>query len=72
MKAGVHGLPQAGIHGDSRPGGSAFAICISGGYGDNVDMGDKMYVALSPYRVICHGSPSLRIAFMSAQVCSTQ
>ncbi|KAF8548714.1 SRA-YDG [Imleria badia] len=42
MKAGVHGQRQAGIHGDSSTDGGAFSICISGGYKDDKDMGDKI------------------------------
>lgn len=51
MKAGVHAQSQAGIHGDPKDGGGAFSICISEGYEDNEDLGDKMYVNLPPPRV---------------------
>ncbi|KAF8135181.1 PUA-like domain-containing protein [Boletus edulis] len=40
--AGVHAPTWAGIHGDSSPDGGAFSICISGGYEDNKDNGDKI------------------------------
>lgn len=48
MGAGVHALSQAGIHGDARENGGAYSICLSGGYEDNKDLGDKMYVNLPP------------------------
>jgi len=41
-KAGVHGQTQAGIHGDSSEDGGAFSICLSGGYGDDNDRGEKI------------------------------
>lgn len=44
MRAGLHAMRQAGIHGDSRPGGGAYSICLSEGYEDNRDDGDRMYV----------------------------
>lgn len=50
LKAGVHAQSQAGIHGDSSPNGGAFSICISEGYEDNRDLGDKMYVTLLPHQ----------------------
>ncbi|KAH0833125.1 putative E3 ubiquitin-protein ligase UHRF1 [Lanmaoa asiatica] len=40
MRSGVHAPSQAGIHGDAKEG--AFSICISGGYEDNQDSGDKI------------------------------
>jgi len=42
LRAGVHAQNQAGIHGDSKDGGGAFSICLSGGYEDNQDNGDKI------------------------------
>jgi len=42
MKAGVHAQSQAGIHGDPKDEGGAFSICISEGYEDNEDTGDKI------------------------------
>ncbi|KAG8213214.1 hypothetical protein J3R82DRAFT_11679 [Butyriboletus roseoflavus] len=42
MKAGVHALSQAGIHGDPKENGGAYSICLSGGYEDNKDDGDKI------------------------------
>jgi len=41
-RAGVHSPTQAGIHGDSSEDGGAFSICISGGYEDNNDRGEKI------------------------------
>ena len=46
LRAGVHGQLQAGISGDSSENGGAFSICVSGGYEDNRDNGEKMYVNL--------------------------
>ena len=48
IRAGVHAQNQAGIHGDPKDGGGAFSICISEGYEDNEDLGDRMYVTLPP------------------------
>jgi len=42
IKAGVHAQSQAGIHGDPKQGGGAFSICISEGYEDNEDMGERI------------------------------
>lgn len=39
---------MAGIHGDPNPDGGTFSICMSQGYEDNVDSGEKMYVTLTP------------------------
>ncbi|KAL4066749.1 PUA-like domain-containing protein [Scleroderma yunnanense] len=41
-KAGVHVQRQAGIHGDPSDNGGAFSICLSEGYEDNVDNGEKI------------------------------
>jgi len=41
-KAGVHVQRQAGIHGDSQADGGAFSICLSGGYEDNIDNGNRI------------------------------
>ncbi|KAF9223542.1 SRA-YDG [Gyrodon lividus] len=41
-KAGVHVQRQAGIHGDPNDNGGAFSICLSEGYEDNVDNGNKI------------------------------
>ncbi|KAF8556543.1 SRA-YDG [Imleria badia] len=42
LEAGVHGQMRAGIHGDPSENGGAFSICISGGYEDDEDFGDKI------------------------------
>ncbi|KAF8553892.1 SRA-YDG [Imleria badia] len=42
-EAGVHGQPRRGIYGDPKRG--AFAICLSGGYEDNEDYGDRIVYA---------------------------
>jgi len=42
LKSGVHAQSQAGISGDSSENGGAFSICISGGYEDNRDDGEKI------------------------------
>ena len=67
MECGVHGQREAGIHGDSLRG--AFSICISGGYEDNRDFGDTMYVTLCPSGTM---SSSPLIAYMSAQEDETE
>lgn len=40
MRAGVHGVGVAGIHGSKAHG--AYSICVSGGYEDDIDDGDWM------------------------------
>lgn len=62
MRAGVHAQSQAGIHGDSREDGGAFSICISEGYEDNRDNGDRMYVSL------LHPEPHVLIVPLSTYV----
>ncbi|KAI6024905.1 SRA-YDG [Pisolithus microcarpus] len=41
-RAGVHVQRQAGIHGDATENGGAFSICLSEGYEDNIDGGEKI------------------------------
>ncbi|KAI6110519.1 SRA-YDG [Pisolithus croceorrhizus] len=41
-RAGVHVQRQAGIHGDASENGGAFSICLSEGYEDNIDSGERI------------------------------
>lgn len=43
-QAGVHVVRYAGIHGSKEYG--ACSVCLSGGYEDDADKGDILYVAL--------------------------
>ena len=41
---GVHAVTVAGIHGSKKTG--AYSVCLSGGYEDDSDDGDFLYVVL--------------------------
>ncbi|KAG9309087.1 PUA-like domain-containing protein [Chiua virens] len=61
MRHGLHGLPQAGICG--HPICGAYSICLSGGYEDDIDEGDRITYVGSGGRYqkeqICHQSFNL-------------
>jgi hypothetical protein len=46
-EAGVHGRPMWGIHGTEA--GGAYAIALNGGYEDDLDRGETVYVCFSPF-----------------------